>query len=119
MEVVGPLALVLQCGRVAARDTDQHSHGIHLMVRRVHLSQLNAGDARTPHIGLQGGEGRGGEGEGSRGSCLFVQYLLGAHFVVVGGVSTDLTGNDFRGHPAEGWGQGGWEGPGRWEGVVV
>ena len=45
----------------------------------MHLSQLNAGDARAPHIG----------------------------FVVIGGVSTDFTGNDFRGHPVRRANEGG------------
>ena len=47
-------------------------------------------------------EGRGGGGVTRELSVCAVP--VGAHFVVIGSVSTDLTGNDFRGHPAEGHG---------------
>ena len=56
--------VVLQCGGVAARDADQHPHRVHLVVRGVHLGQLNAGDGCTPNIGLEGGGGGGGGGGG-------------------------------------------------------
>ena len=56
-----PFAGVDEGGGLLLHHFLQHSHGTHLVVGRVHVSQLNHGDTSTPNVSLnrQRGGGRG------------------------------------------------------------
>ena len=53
VELRAPLARPVERGRVALLDLEEDAHGRHLVVRRLHLRELDQRDPQRPNVHLE------------------------------------------------------------------